>query len=239
MALILMKRRNEMEEMKFRHETKHIITYSDYLAVRSRLKLLAKSDPNVGPSGKYRIRSIYFDNYNDKALREKIDGVNQREKFRIRYYNEDTSFIKLEKKSKNNGLSNKIAASITKEEVNHILDGNNEFLKESKQALLVELYTKMQSQLLRPKVIVEYEREPFIYSIGNVRITFDMNIKTGLYSKDFFGPNIPLLNAQENSLIVMEVKYDEFIPEIINLCIQVNERQNSAMSKYAICRRFG
>lgn len=228
-----------MEELKFRHETKHIITYSDYLAVRSRLKLLTKSDPNVGLSGKYRIRSIYFDNYNDKALREKIDGVNQREKFRIRYYNEDTSFIKLEKKSKNNGLSNKIAASITKEEVNHILDGNYEFLKESKQALLVELYTKMQSQLLRPKVIVEYEREPFIYSIGNVRITFDMNIKTGLYSKDFFQSNIPLLNAQENGLIVMEVKYDEFIPEIINLCIQVNERQNSAMSKYAICRRFG
>jgi hypothetical protein len=225
--------------MKFRHETKHIITYSDYLSVRSRLKLLAKCDQNVGPSGKYRIRSLYFDNYNDKALREKIDGVNQREKFRIRYYNEDTSFIRLERKSKYNGLSNKIAASITKEEVNRILDGDYEFLKESKQALLIDLYTKMQNQLLRPKVIVEYEREPFVYTIGNVRITFDMNIKTGLYSKEFFRQDIPLLNAQENNLIVMEVKYDEFIPEIIKLCIQVNERQNSAMSKYAICRRFG
>ena len=228
-----------MEELKFRHETKHLITYSDYLAIHSRLKSLAKPDPNVGPSGKYRIRSIYFDNYNDKALREKIDGVNQREKFRIRYYNGDASFIKLEKKSKYNGLSNKIATSITKEEVKRILDGDFEFLKKSKKALFVELYAKMKNQILRPKVIVEYEREPFVYAIGNVRVTFDMNIKTGLYSKEFFQPDVPLLNAQENNLIVMEVKYDEFIPDIMKLCIQVNERQNSAMSKYAICRRFG
>ncbi len=225
--------------MKFRHETKHIITYSDYLAIRSRLKSLAKSDPNAGPSGKYRIRSIYFDNYNDKALREKIDGVNQREKFRIRCYNGDTSFMKLEKKSKNNGLSNKLATSMTKEEVEQILNGSYEFLKKSKKALFVELYAKMQNQLLRPKVIVEYEREPFIYTIGNVRVTFDRNIKTSLYGKEFLQQDIPLLNAQENNLIVMEVKYDEFIPEIMKLCIQVNERQNSAMSKYAICRRFG
>ena len=113
------------------------------------------------------------------------------------------------------------------------------FLKESKKALFVELYAKMKNQILRPKVIVEYEREPFVYAIGNVRVTFDMNIKTGLYSKEFFQPDVPLLNAQENNLIVMEVKYDEFIPDIMKLCIQVNERQNSAMSKYAICRRFG
>lgn len=228
-----------MEELKFRHETKHLITYSDYLGIRSRLMALASPDPNVGPTGKYTIRSIYFDNYQDKALREKIDGVNNREKFRIRYYNGETDYIKLEKKRKQSGLTNKQAVSISKEEVERILDGDYDFLKQSKKGLFIELYTKMQSQLLRPKVIVEYEREPFIYSIGNVRITFDMQIKTGVYSKDFLEPKVPLIQAQDNHLIVMEVKYDEFLPEVIKLCIQVNERQNSAMSKYAVSRRFG
>ena len=228
-----------MDELKFRHETKHWITYSDYLAIRSRLKIIAKQDPHVLLDGRYRIRSIYFDNYNDKILREKTDSVNLREKFRIRYYNDDTSVINLEKKSKINGLSNKLSTRITKDQVFELLQGNNEILKDQNNALMEELYLKMHSQLLKPKVIVDYVREPYLYEPGNVRITFDMGIRSGIYSKAFFSQNIPLINTVDQGIMVMEVKYDEFLPEIIALLIQVNERKGTSVSKYELCRRIG
>ncbi len=182
---------------------------------------------------------MYFDNYNDKALREKLDGVYMREKFRIRYYNDDLNVIHLEKKTKIGGLGNKQSQAITKEEVQRILNGDIEFLKDSKKALLVEFYSKMKYQLLKPRVVVEYVREPYIYKTGNVRITFDTNIKSGLYNRDFLNENIPGIEAGTQNGILMEVKYDAFLPEIIAQCIQVNERSGAAFSKYAACRRFG
>lgn len=228
-----------LNELKLRHETKHDIRYSEYLAIRSRLQAIAEYDRNAGEQGTYRIRSLYFDNYNDKALREKLDGVYMREKFRIRYYNDDLNVIHLEKKTKIGGLGNKQSQAITKEEVQRILNGDIEFLKDSKKALLVEFYSKMKYQLLKPRVVVEYVREPYIYKTGNVRITFDTNIKSDLYNRDFLNENIPGIEAGTQNGILMEVKYDAFLPEIIAQCIQVNERSGAAFSKYAACRRFG
>lgn len=228
-----------MGTLKFRHETKHNITYSDYLAIRSRLKAIAKSDSNADENGCYLIRSLYFDNYNDKALREKMYGYNCREKFRIRYYNDDTSVMKLEKKSKINGLCNKISAAISKEEVERLIAGDFAFLAERKNPLFLELYMKMKEQCMKPRVIVEYLREPFIYGPGNVRITFDTKIKSGLYSKDFFNMEWPKVDATESDQILMEVKYDAYLPEVIRMAIQVNERPRASFSKYEACRRFG
>ncbi|SFR97406.1 polyphosphate polymerase domain-containing protein [Anaeromicropila populeti] len=229
-----------MSQLKFRHETKHFITYSDYLAIRNRLDIIAERDPYARENNTYFIRSLYFDNYNDKALHEKLDGINNREKFRIRYYNGDTSIIHLEKKSKINGLCNKLSKSLTKEQVEKILQGDLSFMLEGNNPLLIDLYTKMKNQLLRPRVIVDYVREPFIYRPGNIRITFDTKIRSGLYSNDFFNVELPSINAQDScDSILMEVKYDEFIPEVIVMCLQVNERSASAFSKYAAARRFG
>ena len=77
-------------DMDYRHEWKHEISTSDMIAIRQRMRAIAKSDTHA-LDGKYRIRSLYFDNLADRALREKIDGANCREKFRIRYYNGDPS----------------------------------------------------------------------------------------------------------------------------------------------------
>lgn len=228
-----------VKELRLRHETKHNITYSEYLAIRSRLKVVAKSDCNALDQGTYQIRSLYFDNYNDKALRDKLDGVYFREKFRIRYYNNDSSVIRLEKKTKIAGLGNKMSAALTKEEVEKILIGDIDFLKQSKNALHVEFYSKMRNQLLKPRVVVDYIREPYVYPTGNVRVTFDTNIKSGLYSKDLFNQSLPEINAETHQGVLMEVKYDAFLPDVIRQCIQVNERSQSAFSKYAACRRFG
>lgn len=228
-----------MAKPRFRHEIKHYINYSDYLSLRNRLRVVINSDSNVDNVGKYKIRSIYFDNLQDKVLREKIYGINNREKFRIRYYNEDSSFIKLEKKSKVNGLCSKISTIITRDQCEKILNGDIKWMKKSEDALMVELYTKMNYQRLKPKTIVDYVREPYVYRTGNVRITIDSEIKTGVYSKDLFNQDLPVIECDSKGIIILEVKYDEFLPNIIKDIIQINNRRQSSFSKYAACRVFG
>ena len=160
--------------MKFRHEWKHEINYSDMLALRSRLQAVMVMDSHT-INGKYEIRSLYFDNLQDKALLEKLNGVNMREKFRVRYYNGDTSFILLEKKSKMNGLCHKEQTQLSAAETQAISDCNMDRLRESAKPLVQELYLKIQTQGLQPKTIVDYTREAFVYAPGNVRVTLDYN----------------------------------------------------------------
>lgn len=151
------------QEKHYRHELKYAISYPDYLAMRSRLKRVMRVDPHANADGTYLIRSIYFDNSDDKALREKISGIAKREKFRIRRYNDDLSFITLEKKVKNNNLCLKFDAPLTQEECRQILAGDTAFMKDHPQDLVRELYVKMKVQQLRPRVMVSYTREPYIY----------------------------------------------------------------------------
>ena len=140
--------------MKFRHELKHYINYFDYIIISNRLKQIMENDSYADENGEYKVRSLYFDNYNDKVLKEKLNGVNHRDKYRIRLYNDDSSFIRLEKKSKINGLCKKISSRISKEEVKLILDGNIDFLNTKENLLFNELFEKMSKELLKPKKTV-------------------------------------------------------------------------------------
>ena len=223
--------------MDYRHELKFEITYGEKLCAASRLRAVAKNDPHA-PDGIYKIRSLYFDNCDDKALREKISGVSRREKFRIRYYNGDTSFIKLEKKSKLNGLGNKQTASLTALQAQSIVDGEYGWMENSDAPLIRELYMKMRTQGMRPKTIVDYTREPFVYAPGNVRVTFDYDIRTGLYCTDFLNPDCPTIPAGEPH-ILMEVKWDNFLPDIIRDAVSIPDRRDGAFSKYEACRMYG
>lgn len=225
-------------EIHYRHEWKHEISYVDLLSIRARLQAVAQPDAHA-IGGKYLIRSLYFDNLNDKALREKIDGVNMREKFRIRYYNCDPSkIIHLEKKSKLNGLGTKYSAPLTMAEAQSIVDGNIDWMLASPHSLIQELYCKMRYQGMAPKTIVDYTREPFIYGPGNVRVTFDYDIRTGLNCTDFLDPNCVMIPAGD-APIILEVKWDAYLPSIIRDCVQTPGRHVGAFSKYAQCRIYG
>lgn len=227
----------EKEPTHYRHEWKHEIAYVDLLAIRRRLMAVAESDPHA-IDGKYLIRSLYFDNLDDKALREKVDGVNMREKFRIRYYNGDTSIIHLEKKSKISGLGTKYSANLTASEAQSIVDGNIDWmLTAADRPLVQELYCKMHYQGMAPKVIVDYTREPFIYRPGNVRVTFDYDIRTGLRYVDFLNWDCPTVPAPDSG-IILEVKWDAYLPTIIKDCVQTPGRRVTAFSKYAQCRMY-
>ena len=221
----------------YRHEWKHPISFGDLLVLRQRLGAIMQPDPNA-VDGKYFIRSLYFDTPTDTALREKLDGVSRREKFRIRYYNHDTSLIHLEKKSKLAGLGNKQSAELTARQVQKIVDGDVGWMLSSEYGLIRELYSKMQTQQLRPKTIVDYIREPFVYAPGNVRVTIDYDIRTGLGCTDFLNPDCPTILAGD-APIILEVKWDEFLPDIIRSAIQLEGRRVSAFSKYAQCRIYG
>ena len=223
--------------MTFRHEWKHEINLSDFISLRHRLSSVAKADAHV-IGRTYEIRSLYFDNLSDKALREKLDGVNNREKFRLRYYNNNPSLIHLEKKSKQNGLGTKVSAAITKEEAQAIVDGDYAWMSKSNQPLIQELYFKMTTQQLRPKTIVDYTREPYIFPAGNVRITIDYNIRTGLKCTDFINPESITVPAG-NAPIILEVKWDAFLPDVIRDIVQLTNRHSCAFSKYAVCRIYG
>lgn len=223
--------------MDFRHEWKHEIGAADLIAIRQRMGAVARPDLHA-VDGKYRIRSLYFDNASDQALREKLDGVSRREKFRIRYYNGDLSLIHLEKKSKLGGLGSKESAPLTAEEAQAIVDGRTGWMLEGGRPLVRELYSKMRVRGLRPRTIVDYTREPFIYSPGNVRVTLDYDIRTGLGSTDFLDPDCVTVPAGD-APIILEVKWDNYLPEIIRAAVQLEGRRSSAFSKYAQCRVYG
>ena len=223
--------------MKYRHEWKHEISYGDLLILRQRLSAVMKRDIHA-VNGKYSIRSMYFDNASDKALREKIDGVNVREKFRIRYYDGNLSKIHLEKKSKVNGLCLKESTPLSLEQARAIASGNYSWMVNCGVPLIQELYSKMMSQGLRPKTIVDYEREPFVYAPGNVRVTLDYHIRTGMNCTDFLNSECITVPASD-STIILEVKWDEFLPDIIRDAVQLPHCRVGAFSKYAVCRTYG
>lgn len=223
--------------MKLRHEFKHEITEFDYLTLKSKLSCTLIPDSN-GDNGNYKIRSLYFDNLFDTALREKIDGVNRREKFRIRAYDNDNSFIKLEKKSKLNGLCNKVSARISDQEVAQIIAGDTAFMEHHQAPLMRELFFKMKNQGLAPKTIVDYTRAAFTYPAGNVRITLDYDIRTGLSSTDFLNPDCVTIPAGDK-VIILEVKWDEYIPDFVKAMVQLDARRAGAYSKYGACRVYG
>lgn len=224
--------------MQYRNEIKHRITPGDRAAICASLRAVAQLDPHAREKGYYTIRSLYFDNLADKALREKIDGVNEREKFRIRYYDGDTSVIHLEKKVKRDGVGYKVTCNLTADEVQRIIDGDTLWMAGADRALVVELYAKMKGQGLRPKTIVDYERIPFVYGPGNVRVTVDYNIRTGLRCTDFLNPDCVTIPASGND-IVLEVKWDDYLPTIIRHAVQLKGCRQTAYSKYSQCRIYG
>ena len=146
--------------------------------------------------------------------------------------------IHLEKKCKLNGLGAKFSAPLSAAEAQKIVDSELDWMPESDRPLVQELYSKMRSQGLRPKTIVDYTREPFIYRPGNVRVTFDYDIRTGLDCTDFLDPDCVTVPAGD-APILLEVKWDEFLPSIIRDAVQTPGRHAAAFSKYAHCRIYG
>lgn len=227
-----------LDDLHYRHEHKHVIGLAEAVPLRRRLRAALSSDPAGGACGTYTVHSLYFDTPDDGALTDKLDGVALREKYRIRYYNDNRDLIRLEKKIKRLGLTAKCQALLTESHVNRIVNGDVGWLADSEAPLLRSLYLAWTTQILRPKVLIRYEREAYLHSAGNVRITLDSNVRAVMGTVQPFDRAWPAVPAIGHSQLILEVKYDEFIPAFIRDLIQVQTCSTTAASKYAMGRRY-
>lgn len=220
--------------MKYRHELKFLVSDVDLEMIRYRLKPIMKKDEHQ-MNDAYMIRSLYFDDLQNSCMRENADGIDNRKKYRLRIYNGEDAYIKLEKKSKLRGMTQKVAVSVSKEDCVSYMKGKTVPLKENSSALEKELFVQMQMSGMRPVCIVEYERTAFVEPKGNVRITFDKNIRGSEKSEAFLDkpPLVPLLPT---GMHILEVKYDEILPEYIARALETGRLQQSAFSKYYYAR---
>lgn len=221
-----------------RHELKYFITPAEMTVLRGILTPVMQLDPNGNEHNEYHIRSLYFDTINDDALEEKIAGVGNRKKYRIRIYNFSDKVIKLECKSKYGDLISKQSVSIPRELAEQLIAGDPDGLQRMRHPLLHDVYREMRTRLLRPAVIVDYVREAYIHQAEEVRITFDKQVRTGLYSVDMFNPQIPTYPVFDDPVEILEVKFDEFLPSYLQSILSGITAQRSAVSKYTWCRRY-
>lgn len=221
-----------------RTELKFEMTSADCFLLRNRLRHFMLPDPHANAEGKYLIRSVYFDNFDNKVVTEKKEGFLNRDKFRVRLYDHNTELLHLEKKSKRNNMTYKQKCRITTEEYERIRNGDIAWMEFDDRELLRELYVKMNLFQLRPITIVDYEREVYMYPHGNVRVTFDSSIKTSFRNNDVLNPNVPMVETDPD-VVVVEVKYDNYLPDIIKQLLQIGDRRKGAYSKYQMSRMYG
>lgn len=225
---------------RFRHELKYIITEAEKTAVIEKLRPFIQADRHA-KDGQYMIRSLYFDDMWNRAYEEKMSGVAARKKYRIRIYNYEDKMIKLECKNKQGAYIYKEAASLTREETEAIIRGEYDFLQKKEGGLYQRFYYECRTNGMRPKVIVDYDREPFVMDTGEVRITFDKEVRAGMLGFDIFDRNIPTMSCMEPGTLVMEVKFTEFLPQLVRNILPPDHSEFSAVSKYVLCyeKRYG
>ena len=227
-----------IRNIPLRHELKYHITPAELTVLRGVLAPVMQLDPNGNENNEYHIRSLYFDTINDDALEEKIAGVGSRKKYRIRIYNFSDRVIKLECKSKYGDLISKQSVSIPRDLAEQLIAGDPDGLQRMRHPLLHDVYREMRTRLLRPAVIVDYVREAYIHLAQDVRITFDKQLRTGLYASDIFNPMLPTYPVFDDPVEILEVKYNEFLPTYLQAIVSSVTAQRSAVSKYTWCRRY-
>ena len=220
-----------------RHECKYLISSADARLLKLRLKHIMEPDPHAGPTGRYTIRSLYFDDPAHSAYYEKMDGICTRSKYRLRIYNYSLKTIKLEKKEKLGNLTRKTAQSVTREQARALnRDPRPDFPAED--GLLGELALHMRSRCIRPMVLVDYDRTPFVCADGNTRITLDENLRTRPFCTDLEAPGGAMIPVLEPNQVILEVKFDDFLPGCLADALKDIPKAPMAISKFALCMQY-
>ena len=222
---------------EFRHELKYYINMQAYHTLRTRLKAALRPDENANPGGEYHIRSLYFDDRDDTALTTKIAGVDEREKFRVRIYNMEDNVIRLERKFKKESYILKHSCALTHDEFDKLMQKDVGFLLNKRALPCGAVYYNTMNKGLRPTKVVDYVREAYVYPIEDVRITFDKDLRMGT-TFDIFDKQMLTVPMYEKGQMVLEVKFNAFLPVFIRNMFNEVESTPSAVSKYAICRKY-
>lgn len=220
--------------LAFRHELKYVISTPEKEQLKVRLGGLLQQDGNASANGFYKIRSLYFDDYWNSSYEEKLMGVSSRYKYRIRVYDDSDRAIYLEKKIKQGSYIAKESAKLTRSGVDSIMRGDYRFLLSDSQQLCRSFYYACTTELYRPRVMVDYEREPYICAAGDVRITFDTNVRAGIWSLDLFDEQLPTVNVMEPDMLILEVKFTELLPNFIRSALPAHSGPPVAVSKFVL-----
>ncbi len=221
-----------------RHEYKYLINQAEEELLRQRAACILAPDPYSGPDGSYFIRSLYFDDHNDSCLLDNESGTDRRSKFRMRYYNDDISLLRLEKKSKVRGMTIKVSCPLTPEEGQMLAEGRIPAVTPDLSGQKQQLFLELQLRCLTPRVIVSYERIPFVYPAGNVRITFDRKLSSSGDTGRFLSGDYGFRPVMSLGSSVLEVKWDQLLPLHIQDSLQLNSLQWTSFSKYYMCRVY-
>lgn len=229
-----------MQKEIYRHEYKYPINKVQMALEEAKLAAVASKDKNVGDNGYYNIRSLYFDDYYNSCYMDNVNGTDNREKYRIRIYNHSAKNIKLEMKKKVRGKTQKLSCAITEEQCRLLMEGLIPEDIRPEQQVLHKLAYLMATRFMQPAVIVDYDRVPYVYRIedANVRVTFDMNLTSSENIADFLEERIDGRGIFAVDELLMEVKYDDFLPDEINSLLQLDGLSASTFSKYYLCRKF-
>ena len=226
-----------MEQIKYRNELKYLCSEQQLRLLEMRIRHLCLPDPHVGADGGYTVRSLYFDDYWNSCYYDNENGVDHREKFRIRFYDDRRDVVTLECKEKLHGKNHKYACSMSREQCEAILSGHFK-VPGNANPVLNKLFLNYRTRCYRPKVIVEYERTPYLYRTGNVRITFDRNIAASSHVQDFFSTRLRGRPIMSGGMQLLEIKYDELLPDYLYHEMQLEHLQLTSNSKYYMARRF-
>lgn len=224
---------------EYRHEYKYQCAMQKLLQIRNQVEPIMQTDSHAGQDGIYTIRSLYFDDYDNRCLYENVNGTDSREKFRIRIYNGNASFIKLELKKKEHGKTKKLSCHLNEELCKMAMNGEILPIDAIDSAVYRKFCIQQSVRILQPKVIVEYDRAPFIYTDGNVRVTFDLYIRSSNQIESFLDKEIMTRLIMPDNQHILEVKFDEYIPDFIYRAVQAEKLQQTTFSKYYMCRKYG
>lgn len=216
----------------FRYEKKYIVNDLQIEQLKHRLAPIMKLDSILGQRKYYSIRSLYFDDYKDTCLNQVINGFSERYKYRIRFYNFNEEYIVLEKKYKINNMTKKSSCEINKQIVEDIINNRNINVSKDNPKLLNELYIMIKTRGFKPKIIIDYDRIPYVYNAGYVRVTIDYNLSCSYDVNKFFSKDILRIPLMENGNSILEVKYTDFIPDFVRFCLQVDGLYRTSYSKY-------
>ena len=180
-----------------------------------------------------------FDDYKDTSIYGVDSGLSKRFKWRIRYYEDDLSYIMLEKKEKIESRCHKKSCKITVDEYNKIVSGDlTDLIFETEKKLIKELAIDMLTHDYRPKVIIDYERIAYVEEITNVRITFDMKISASYEIENFLTQDYQSFYVLPSGMNVLEVKFDDILPSYMRKIVELYGFKQTSFSKYYYGRKI-
>ena len=224
--------------MDYRNEIKYLVSETQLVLLENRIRNLIQPDRHAGADGTYQIRSLYFDDFENTYYRENEMGTDPREKFRIRIYNGDPGRISLELKKKQHSMTQQLSCLLTEEQCRELMAGRPLPADPSYPPVLQKMNLLMKTRLLKPKVIVEYDRTPFVEKLGNTRVTLDRNIRSSNAVASFLEKRVPARPIMPAGKQILEVKYDEFLPDYLYRNLQLSHLRQTTFSKYYLCRRY-